>query len=63
MKLTLEIDVEKYKWSLVGDGYLCDEVKEMNEDQVIEILQRRLSKHINEEYEKSLRIIPDELIK
>ena len=59
MKVELEVDVDKYKWSLVGDGYLYDEVKQMSDDEVINILQRRLTKRIEREYGNSLDVIRD----
>lgn len=59
MKVELEVDVDKYKWSLVGDGYLYDEAKQMSDDEVINILQRRLTQRIEREYTKSLGVIRD----
>ena len=59
MKVELEVDVDKYKWSLVGDGYLYDEVKQMSDDEVVSILQRRLTQRIEREYANSLDVIRD----
>lgn len=42
MKVTLDIDLEKFKYSLVGDGYLLEEVTEMTQDKLIEILAVRI---------------------
>ena len=62
MKVELEVDVDKYRWSLVGDGYLYDEAKRMSDDEVINVLQRRLTKHIEREYGKSLDVIRVDLM-
>ena len=59
MKVELEVDIDKYKWSLVGDGYFYDEAKQMSDDEVVNILQRRLTRRIEREYAKSLDVIRD----
>lgn len=46
MKVKLDIDLEKFRLSLVGDGYLYKEVKDLNEKELIEILQKRLTHSI-----------------
>lgn len=46
MKVELDIDIEKFRLSLVGDGYIYEEVKDLKEEQLIEILQNRLTKKI-----------------
>lgn len=46
MKIKLDIDIEQYRLSLVGDGYLYEEVKDLNEKELIEILQKRLTHSI-----------------
>ena len=61
MKVKLDIDIEKFRWSLVGDGYLYDEVKDMSTAKLISILQRRITDYINIENHKSANIIADVL--
>ena len=54
MKITLDIDLEHFRYSLVGDGFLLEEVKEMSEKRLIEILSYRINDHIDEEYCRSM---------
>lgn len=55
MKVTIDIDLEKFKYSLVGDGYLLEEVKEMSDEELITELTDRIKRHIEAEYDKSKR--------
>ena len=55
MKIELDIDIEQYRLSLVGDGYLYEEVKDMPQEKLIEILQDRLNIEINKSYRKTLK--------
>ena len=55
MKVTLDIDLEKLRYSLVGDGYILEEVKEMTNEELITILTGRIERHIEIEYDKSKR--------
>jgi hypothetical protein len=56
MKVSIDIDIEKFRYSLVGDGYLLEEVKDMSEEKLISILTRRITQHINKEYDRSRRL-------
>ena len=56
MKITLNVDLEKFRYSLVGDGYILEEVIDMTEEQLVKILQERIYYHIEREYEKGKRI-------
>lgn len=56
MKITLDIDLEKFRYSLVGDGYILDEVKELSEYELTNILINRIGRHIESEYAKSERL-------
>ena len=47
MKVKLDIDIEKFRCSLVGNGYLYDEVKDMPTAKLISILQRCITDYIN----------------
>lgn len=55
MKVTIDINLERLRYSLVGDGYLLEEVKEMSEEELIRILNERIERKINDEFYTSLR--------
>ena len=55
MKVTIDVDLEKFRYSLVGDGYLLEEVKEMSDEELITVLTGRIERHIEVEYGKSRR--------
>ena len=55
MKVTIDIDLEKFRYSLVGDGYLLEEVKEMSDEKLVTILTGRIKRHIEMEYGRSRR--------
>lgn len=55
MDVTFDVDLEKFRYSLVGDGYLKEEVIKMTQDDLINVLQRRVYQYINVEYDKSKR--------
>lgn len=55
MNITLDIDLEKFRYSLVGDGYLLEEVKEMSDEELVTVLTGRIERHIEVEYGKSRR--------
>jgi hypothetical protein len=49
-EVKLEIDLEKFRYSLVGDGYLLKEAEEMTEEKLIFILEMRINSHIEKQY-------------
>lgn len=57
MKVSLDLDInlEKFRYSLVGDGYLLKEVKEMSNEELVTVLNGRIKRHIEYQYEKSKR--------
>lgn len=55
MKVTIDVDLEKFRYSLVGDGYLLEEVKEMSDKELVTVLTGRIERHIEAEYGKSRR--------
>lgn len=55
MQVTIDIDLEKLRYSLVGDGYLLCEVEKMTEKDLVDILTRRINYHIKTEYYKSVQ--------
>lgn len=56
MEVTLHVNLEKFRYSLVGDGYLLEEVKDLTTEQLIDILDDRVQDHINEEFSNGHRI-------
>ena len=56
MEVTLDIDLEKFRYSLVGDSFLFEEVKEMSEERLIDILTYRVNNHIEKEYQHSVHL-------
>lgn len=56
MKVSLDVDLEKFRCSLVGDGYLKEEVINMSQEKLIEVLKDRINRHIENEYHKSKRM-------
>lgn len=54
MNVTINIDLEKLRYSLVGDGYCLKEVLLMSNESLIDILERRVNSHINVEYYRSV---------
>lgn len=55
MEVTVDVDLEKFRYSLVGDGYLLEEVKKMSEEELVGILSNRIYSHIELQYDKSVR--------
>ena len=58
-KIELEIDLEKFRISLVGDGYLLEEAKKLTDEELIELFKKRVDKYISNEYTKSARLLTD----
>ena len=52
-EIKLEVDLEKFRYSLVGDGYLLEKVEEITEEKLISILEMRIYNHIEKEYRHS----------
>lgn len=53
MKVELDIDLEKFRYSLVGDGYLKEEVDKMSEEELVGMLTRSIHNRIEMNFEKS----------
>lgn len=51
----LDIDLEKFRYSLVGDGYLKEEVDKMSSRDLEIILSDRIKRYINDGYNKAKR--------
>lgn len=56
MKVTIDIDLEKLRYSLVGDGYVLKEVVEMSNEELINVLERRVNSYISVEYHRSVKL-------
>lgn len=64
MKVAFDIDLEKFRYSLVGDGYVLQEVVEMSNEELIAVLERRVNSYINVEYNRSVKLnLLDRLLK
>lgn len=61
MVVTIDVDTEKYRWSLVGDGYMYNEVKNMSEDKLKEIYIRRAIVNVEKEFERSRPVVIDQI--
>lgn len=53
-EVKLEVDLEKFRYSLVGDGYCLKEVVNMSNKELINVLERRVRSHILVEYYRSV---------
>lgn len=56
MKIEIDVELEHFRYSLAGDGYILSEVKEMNEEMLVNILKKRIKQRIEREYNKSRRL-------
>ena len=50
MNVTLDVDLEKFRYSLVGDGYTLENVLHMPNAKLIDILRDRINDYIEAEY-------------
>ena len=53
-EVKLEVDLEKFRYSLVGDGYCLKDVVNMSSEELIDVLERRVNSHILVEYYRSV---------
>lgn len=56
MKVTIDIDFEKFRYGLVGDGYTYEDAKALTMQELIDEFNYRVEKHIEREYRESLDI-------
>lgn len=61
MKLEMEINEEKFRYGLVGDGYLYDEAMNMSTDKLLTILKDRIAHRVQIEYINSKPIVRNAL--
>lgn len=50
MYVIMEIDLEKFRYSLIGDGFIKEEVVKMSKEDLINELEYRVNNHILTEY-------------
>ena len=53
MEVTIDIDLEKFRYSLVGNGYLLEDVEKMSKEKLISVLEGRIYWDIEKEYLRS----------
>ena len=56
MKIELDINIDRFRYSLVGDGYTLDEVESFSEERLKAILETRITQKILSEYFRGKRI-------
>lgn len=56
MKINFEIDLEKFRYSLIGDGYTKEEALAFSDEELINILKFRIDSYIQTEYNRGLRM-------
>ena len=54
-EIILYVDLEKLRYSLVGNGYLSEEVEAMSEKELVDVLDDRICMYIEKEYQTSKR--------
>lgn len=54
--ITIDVDLEEFRYSLIGDGYIKKEVIKMSKEDLIKELQWRVSCKIAREYERGRRM-------
>ena len=59
MKLEMEVDIEKFRYGLIGNGYIYEEVIEFTEEELMEMLIDKINQKIKFEYRMSRDIIKD----
>lgn len=55
MLLTLDINMEQLRYSLVGNGYILEEVERLTDGQLLTILRMRVARKIEEDYLAGVR--------
>ena len=56
MKVNVEINLEHFRYSLVGDGYILKEAEALTNEELIEIFNRRILDNMEKEYYKGIRL-------
>ena len=56
MKVNVEINLEHFRYSLVGDGYILEEAEALTNEELIKIFQERVINSMEKEYYKGIRL-------
>lgn len=56
MKVNVEINLEHFRYSLVGDGYILEEAEALTDEQLIRIFKCRVINKMEKEYYKGVRL-------
>ena len=56
MKVNIELNLEHFRYSLVGDGYILSEAEALTNEELIEIFKRRVLDNTEKEYYKGIRL-------
>lgn len=56
MKVSVEINLEHFRYSLVGDGYILEEAEALTAEELLEIFNARVINHMEKEYYKGIRL-------
>lgn len=59
IKLEMEVDIEKFRYGLVGNGYIYEEIIEFTEKELIEMLIDKINQKIKVEYRMFRDIVKD----
>ena len=56
MKVNIEINLEHFRYSLVGDGYILKEAEALTNEELIQVFEDRVIDHMEKEYYKGIRL-------
>lgn len=56
MKVSVEINLEHFRYSLVGDGYILEETEALTDEELLEIFNTRVINQMEKEYYKGIRL-------
>ena len=56
MKVSVEINLEHFRYSLVGDGYILEEAEALTDEELLEIFNTRVINQMEKEYYKGIRL-------
>lgn len=56
MKVSVEINLEHFRYSLVGDGYILEEAEALTDEELLEIFNTRVVNQMEKEYYKGMRL-------
>ena len=56
MKVSVEVNLEHFRYSLVGDGYILEEAEALTNEELIDIFNKRIINYMEKEYYKGIRL-------